>query len=221
MSSTRWGREDAVDFAGHVALQAAHDLTLGQPFLGSARDVGSGSLVGAHSAHDDHVQGGVGLAVAATVETVALRLPTRCGDRADAAHHGEARLGVEPVRVIPNGDHDCACVFGAHAFEFEQTGRELLDQWNDEAVELGDLVIEIEDSASEVFQGELDDIDLAAGGVNANPESLEVVVPDNALALLAGQCGYRDAPGWPEGLAFDREYGRRKPGGVAPVPRRA
>ena len=27
--------------------------------------------------------------------------------------------------------------------------------WNDEAVELGDLVIEIEDSASEVLQGEL------------------------------------------------------------------
>ena len=95
------------------------------------------------------------MAVAATVETVALRLPTRCGDRADAAHHGEARLGAEPVRVIPNGDHDCACVFGAHAFEFEQTGRELLDQWNNEAVELGDLVIEIEDSASEILQGEL------------------------------------------------------------------
>ena len=35
-----------------------------------------------------------------------------------------------------------------------------------------------------------------------------------------GSRGYRGAPGWPEGLAFDREYGRRKPGGVAPVPRR-
>ena len=34
----------------------------------------------------------------------------------------------------------------------------------------------------------LDDIDLASGGVNAHPESLEVVVPDNAFALLAGQC---------------------------------
>ena len=47
-------------------------------------------------------QGGVGLAVTAAVETVALGLPTRCGDRADAAHHGEARLGAEPIRVIPN-----------------------------------------------------------------------------------------------------------------------
>ncbi len=67
------------------------------------------------------------LAVASAVETVALRLPTRCGDRADAAHHGEARLGAEPIRVIPNGDHYCACVLGAHAFELKQTGGELLD----------------------------------------------------------------------------------------------
>ena len=32
-----------------------------------------------------------------------------------------------------------------------------------------------------------DDIDLAPGGMNTHPEALEVVVPDNALALLAGQ----------------------------------
>ena len=75
------------------------------------------------------------MAVASAVETVALRLPTRCGDRADAAHHGEARLGAEPIRVIPNGDHYCACVLGAHAFELKQTGGELLDQGDDEPVE--------------------------------------------------------------------------------------
>ena len=77
------------------------------------------------------------MAVASAVETVALRLPTRCGDRADAAHHGEARLGAEPIRVIPNGDHYCACVLGAHAFELKQTGGELLDQGDDEPVEFG------------------------------------------------------------------------------------
>ena len=114
-----------------------------------ASDIGSGPLVGSHSAHDDHVQGGVGLAVASAVETVALRLPTRCGDRADAAHHGEARLGAEPIRVIPNGDHYCACVLGAHAFELKQTGGELLDQGDDEPVEFSDLVVDVEDSAGE------------------------------------------------------------------------
>ena len=79
LSSTRWGGEYAVDLAGHVTLQAAHDLAFGQPLQGPASDIGSGPLVGSHSAHDDHVQGGVGLAVASAVETVALRLPTRCG----------------------------------------------------------------------------------------------------------------------------------------------
>ena len=83
------------------------------------------------------------MAVASAVETVALRLPTRCGDRADAAHHGEARLGAEPIRVIPNGDHYCACVLGAHAFELKQTGGELLDQGDDEPVEFSDLVVDV------------------------------------------------------------------------------
>ena len=73
--------------------------------------------------------------------------------RADAAHHGEARLGAEPIRVIPNGDHYCACVLGAHAFE--------LADWraprpgDDEPVEFSDLVVDVEDSAGEGLQGEL------------------------------------------------------------------
>ena len=81
--------------------------------------------------------------------------PLDAGDRADAAHHGEARLGAEPIRVIPNGDHYCACVLGAHAFELKQTGGELLDQGDDEPVEFSDLVVDVEDSAGEGLQGEL------------------------------------------------------------------
>ena len=81
--------------------------------------------------------------------------PLDAGDRADAAHHGEARLGAEPIWVIPNGDHYCACVFGTHAFELKQIGASSSDQGNDEPVEFGDLVVEVEDSAGEVFQGEL------------------------------------------------------------------
>ena len=34
----------------------------------------------------------------------------------------------------------------------------------------------------------LDDIDPAPGGMNTHAEALEVVVPDNALALLADLC---------------------------------
>ena len=63
--------------------------------------------------------------------------------------------GAEPIRVIPNGDHYCACVLGAHAFELKQTGGELLDQGDDEPVEFSDLVVDVEDSAGEGLQGEL------------------------------------------------------------------
>ncbi len=47
---------DAVDLAGHI---------------------GSGSFVGTHPAHDDHVQGGVGLAVPAAIEAVTFGFPAR------------------------------------------------------------------------------------------------------------------------------------------------
>ncbi len=47
---------DAVDLAGHI---------------------GSGSFVGTHLAHDDHVQGGVGLAVPAAIEAVTFGFPAR------------------------------------------------------------------------------------------------------------------------------------------------
>src|SRR5262245_52522785 len=57
----------AVDLSGDVALEAADDLVLGLAFLGATLHVGLGALVTAHTAHGDHPQGIVGLAVAAAV----------------------------------------------------------------------------------------------------------------------------------------------------------
>ena len=65
--------------AGHVTLQAAHDLAFGQPLQGPASDIGSGPLVGSHSAHDDHVEGGVGLAVASAVRRWRCVFPLDAG----------------------------------------------------------------------------------------------------------------------------------------------
>ena len=42
--------------SGDVALEAAHDLSFAEPFLGSTRDVGAGGCVPSHSQHGDHVQ---------------------------------------------------------------------------------------------------------------------------------------------------------------------
>jgi len=142
-------REDAVDLAGHVALQAAHYLAFGQPLPGASLDVGPGSLVGAHSAHDDHVEGGVGLAIPAAIETVASRLAARGGQWAISAQHREARFGAQPVGILARGDQQLARTGGSHAFELEQIAREFLDERSDEAVEFGDLVVEVQDSAGE------------------------------------------------------------------------
>ena len=64
LSSRGRGGERFVDFAGHVALQAAYHFAFGQALPGAALDIGSGSLVDAHPADDDQVQGGVSLATA-------------------------------------------------------------------------------------------------------------------------------------------------------------
>ena len=126
LSSTRWGGEYAVDLAGHVTLQAAHDLAFGPAPPGSCER---------HRLEFRRFAFGTRPMCRAEL---AWRLPPRLrrwrcvfpldAGIADAAHHGEARLGAEPIRVIPNGDHYCACVLGAHAFELKQTGGELLDQ---------------------------------------------------------------------------------------------
>ena len=71
-SSSRWSGEGAIDLASHVALQASHQLAFGQTLAGPSGDVGSGARVGPHPAHDDHVQGGVGLSVSAAVEAMAF-----------------------------------------------------------------------------------------------------------------------------------------------------
>ena len=86
--------------------------------------------------------------------------------------HGE-RLGVRPVlrrRVLPGpgaGD-DLGC------------SRARLGGCHGSVRSDGDL-----DGAS--ASADLDDVDLAAGGVDVDAEALEIVVPDDALALARGE----------------------------------
>src|ERR1700682_6733268 len=68
----RWGVcEEGVELSGHVALEAADDLSLGESFLGAALDVVTGAGVGDHAHHHDAPERLVGSAVAATVESFA------------------------------------------------------------------------------------------------------------------------------------------------------
>ncbi len=126
----------------------------GKSLPGAPLDVVPGSLVGAHAAHDDHVEGRVGLAVPPAVEAMALRLPARCGQRGGTAQHRGARLGARSAGILAGGDHQLARAGDAHAFEREQIGSELLDERSDVTLERGDLLVEGQDPAGEGPQRE-------------------------------------------------------------------
>src|SRR6266516_812820 len=73
---------------GHVALQTADDLFLGLALLETLRHVVLGLLVVAQPHQHDPIQRGVGLAVTAAVEPVAVVLP-------EDAWIGEAPHSIE------------------------------------------------------------------------------------------------------------------------------
>ena len=74
--------------------------------------VGAGALAVAQSADGDHVQGAVGVAVAAVVEAVAVASAGGDGDRAGAAEGGEGAVAVQALDVLAGGDEELAGVAG-------------------------------------------------------------------------------------------------------------
>src|SRR4051812_25493730 len=75
------GTQQVEELTGDHALEAADDLFLGQALLRAAVDVGTGAGVPAHPGESEAVQGGVGLSVAAAVESVAVGLAGGGRDR--------------------------------------------------------------------------------------------------------------------------------------------
>lgn len=92
--------DGVVDLAGDEAFEAADDVLLGEALFGASSHVCLGSGVPAEPAERDAVGGGVGLSVAAAVESVSVGLSGGRGDRGDAAEHRERGFGVEPVGVL-------------------------------------------------------------------------------------------------------------------------
>jgi hypothetical protein len=148
------GTQARVDLPSHVALEAADDLELGEAIGGAAGHVAASALVGAETADDDHVQGAVGAAVAAAVESMALGLPGGGGQRRGPAEHGEARLAAKALGVVAGGHEELARVLDADAYELKQPRRQLLHQGGDEVVQLGDLVVQLEDAACQRAQAD-------------------------------------------------------------------
>src|SRR6266498_420963 len=128
-----------VEFAGNVALEAADDFLCGQSFGGATRYVGAGVGVVAHAGYDDHVEGAVGLPVAAAVEAVAFGLAAGGGYRGYPAQRGEGCLGVQPVGVVATGGQQLGGGFHADTSHGQQVGSGLFDQGSELGVGVGDF----------------------------------------------------------------------------------
>jgi hypothetical protein len=95
--------EEPVDLTGHIALEAADDLALGQALSGAAFHRGDGRRMPAHPDHDDPEQRGVGLPVAAPVEPVTAGLARGGRDGAGPAQLGLGSLRTDPTGVVAGG----------------------------------------------------------------------------------------------------------------------
>src|SRR5687768_15978844 len=106
------GAERVVGLAGDVALEAADDLLLGLALGDAPLGVGACAGAVAQAADGDHVQGAVGVAVAAVVEAVAVAAAGGDRDRAGAAEGGERSVTAQPFDVLPGGDEQLPGVAG-------------------------------------------------------------------------------------------------------------
>jgi hypothetical protein len=84
-----------VDLAGDASLYAAHDFGFCPAFADAAGEVVAGGLVAAESDNADDVQGAVGVAVSASVESVPHGFAAGCFDGRDSAEFGERGVGPD------------------------------------------------------------------------------------------------------------------------------
>src|ERR1039458_7583731 len=106
----------SVDLAGDVALQDPDDFTLGAPLLHSALEIGLRVRVVGDADHDDAPQRAVGLAVAATVESMACHLARGCLDRRHAAEMGPGRLRAQSLGIVAGSDEEGGSGIGSKAY---------------------------------------------------------------------------------------------------------
>jgi hypothetical protein len=147
--------EDVVDLAGDVAFQASDDLGFGESFLGSALGVDAASWVVAEAVEHDDVEGVVGVAVAASVESVSVDTAAAGRDRRDTAQMAELGLGGDPVGVVAGAGQELAGDLGADTGKGEQVGRHLAGQLGDLQVGFADFLAQVLVASGESTQGGL------------------------------------------------------------------
>src|SRR3712207_2887446 len=157
MSSGSWGEcwpgDELVDLSGDVAFEAADGFASGLAVGDAPVDVGACALVPAQPRYDDGVERGVGLPVAASVETASLRLAGRHFDRTDAAEGGERCLAGETLRVVADSEEQRGGGVGSDALAVEQAGGVGVDGIGDVLVEVVDLGGQRDDPVGEQPEG--------------------------------------------------------------------
>src|SRR5215213_8387663 len=136
----RWRREDSVNLAGDVALEAPQDLPSALALRGAPGYVFSGAFVPAHPPERQHVQRPVCVPVASAVEAVANRLARGGLKRGHAAQAGEGRLALKPFGVVSDGDQQRGCRVGAHTAQRGEGGDVLGHQPPDLLLQFGYLL---------------------------------------------------------------------------------
>src|SRR5258705_13561846 len=99
----RFGADDLVDVAGDVALEAAHDLGFWFAFGEASGHIFLCGFVPAEADHGDAVQAGVGLPVAAAVESDPVGFTGGGGGGGGSAEGGRGGPGVRPGRGVSGG----------------------------------------------------------------------------------------------------------------------
>ena len=115
LASAEIGHDALVDLSRKEAFEAPDDLAFGSAIGGASGDVVAGGLVESHADDDGAIEGGVGVAVAASIEAVpAGGHPGRGRDWARAAELRERGFRTNPVGVIAEDDQQLGRGVGAH-----------------------------------------------------------------------------------------------------------
>ena len=118
--------ERAENLSSDVALQAAQDLALGEPFRGAPAGVHLSALIEAHPGHCDPPESAVRLAVAASVQPVAGGLARGSRQWCDTAQGCERRLGAEPLWIVTSDNQESAGDVGTNPRQVQEFGGALL-----------------------------------------------------------------------------------------------
>jgi hypothetical protein len=96
-----WLFDQVEDLPGRITFEAPDDFASGLALLDAALVAVLGARVHPQAGEDDAVERGVGLTVAAAVETTKLPASRRTLDGTDPAQRGEGRLTVQPLGLSP------------------------------------------------------------------------------------------------------------------------